>query len=257
MEAYLKLAKDIADEAAEIALKYFGFDTEKTWKSDNSPLTQADTEINSMVIRKISESYPEHSVIGEEESFRKEGSKYAWLCDPIDGTMPFSCGLPIFTFSLALVDQETGQPILGLVNDPIGKNMYWAASSQGAFRNGQKIRVSSQDSLLRSYLSVDGSGSRFGLSAGATFENLQASGAKVFKLMSVVYGAIQVPNGGLVGSVFFGKAAHDVAALKIIVEEAGGKATDLSGASRRYDEEGRGFVASNGILHDEILKCIK
>ena len=108
IEKYLKLAQEIAGESAEIALKYFGFETETTWKSDNTPLTQADTEINALVIKRISEHYPEHSVQGEEESSKKAGSKYIWLCDPIDGTMPYSLGLPTFTFSLALIDQADG-----------------------------------------------------------------------------------------------------------------------------------------------------
>lgn|SRR3989338_6256261 len=78
MEEYLKLAKEIADGSAEIALKYFGFDVENTWKSDDTPLTKADTEINSFVIKKINSAYPEHSIAREEESHKKEGSKYVW-----------------------------------------------------------------------------------------------------------------------------------------------------------------------------------
>jgi fructose-1,6-bisphosphatase/inositol monophosphatase family enzyme len=76
MENYLNLAKEIADGAAEIALRYFSFDTEVAWKSDNSPVTQADKEINSFVIKKVQENYPEHSVYGEEETSDKDGSKY-------------------------------------------------------------------------------------------------------------------------------------------------------------------------------------
>jgi fructose-1,6-bisphosphatase/inositol monophosphatase family enzyme len=67
MEEYLRVAKEIADEAAVIALKYFGFETEKTWKGDNTPLTQADTEINSLVIKKVEAAFPDHSVLGEED----------------------------------------------------------------------------------------------------------------------------------------------------------------------------------------------
>src|SRR3989344_7978585 len=119
MEEYLEFAKSIAKESAGIALKYFSFEVENTWKEDNTPLTKADNEINDLVIKRINETYPEHSIYGEEKSEIKENSKYIWVCDPIDGTMAFSCGLPIFVFSIALVDQSTGQPILGLINDPV------------------------------------------------------------------------------------------------------------------------------------------
>ena len=256
MEQYLKLAQEIAHSSAEIALKYFGFDTKETWKSDNTPLTQADTEINSFVIKKIKEKYPDHSVQGEEESMKKEGSRYIWVCDPIDGTMPYSLGLPTFTFSLALVDQTDGQPILGLVNDPILKNMYWATKGGGAFRNGTKISVTTDSDLKNTYLELDG-GRNIGFSKTITMEALRNKNAKVMSLLSFVYGAVQVANGKFSGAIFMNKHAHDVAAVKILAEEAGGKATDLKGNERRYDTEGLGCVISNGKLHSEILNCIK
>ena len=141
MEEYLEFAKKLAKEAEIIALKYFSFEVEKTWKEDDTPLTLADTEINDLVIKRINESYPEHSIYGEEKSEIKENSKYIWVCDPIDGTSGFSLGLPIFVFSIALVDQQTGMPILGLINDPVMKNMSWAYKGAGAYRNNQKISV--------------------------------------------------------------------------------------------------------------------
>ncbi len=257
MENYLKLAQEIANDSAVIALKYFGFETEKTWKSDNTPLTEADTEINSLVIRKVQEKYPDHSIQGEEESLKKEGSKYIWVCDPIDGTMPYSLGLPTFTFSLALVDQNDGQPILGLVNDPILKNMYWAYKGSGAFRNGKKINVTNDSSLKNTYIELDGSGKKLGFSKTEIMNKLRIKDTKVMSLLSFVYGGVQVANGKFTGAIFLNEFAHDVAALKIITEEAGGKVTDLNGNVRRYDKEGAGCVISNGILHQEILDCVK
>lgn len=257
MEEYIKLAKEIAEGAAEIALKYFGFETEKTWKSDNTPLTQADTEINKFVIQKINSTFPDHSIAGEEESNIKPGSKYIWVCDPIDGTMPYSCGLPTFTFSLALVDQSNGQPIIGIVNDPILKNMYWASKNGGAYRNGKKITVSQVSDLKNTYLNIDGSAKDTGLSKEKTIVALRVKGTKNMSLLSFIYGAIQVANGKFSGAVFFKGYAHDVAALKIITEEAGGKVTDLKGSERRYDQEGFGCVVSNGLAHDQIVKCIQ
>lgn len=257
MENYLKLAQEIAEGSADIALKYFGFNTDKTWKSDNSPLTIADTEINSFVIKKIQEQYPDHSIQGEEESLKKEGSRYIWVCDPIDGTIPYSLGMPTFTFSLALVDQNDGQPILGLINDPILKNMYWAYKGSGAFRNGQKISVTNDSDLKNTYIELDGLGNKIGFSKTAVMGAILSKGSKVMSLLSIVYGAIQVANGKFVGAIFLGKYAHDVAALKIITEEAGGKVTDLNGNDRRYDAEGVGCIISNGILHEKILDCVK
>ncbi len=257
MEEYLEFAKKLAKEAGETALRYFGFETESTWKGDNTPLTVADTEVNDLVVNKINEIYPGHSIYGEEKSDKKEGSKYIWVCDPIDGTMAFSVGLPIFVFSIALVDQSNGQPILGLISDPVMKNMYWAYKGGGAYRNGKKIFVSKDAGFENTYFNIGGSGRAVGFSNLPLFKSLSEKKCAVMKYPSFIYGGIQVANGKYVGAVFYAKAGHDVAALKIITEEAGGRGTDLNGDERRYDQDGLGFVASNGILHNEILEVIK
>lgn len=228
-EEELAFAKNLAKEAEEIALNHFNLEIENTWKEDNTPLTKADTEINDLVIKRINETYPSHSIHGEERSDKKENSKYIWVCDPIDGTMPFSKGLPIFTFSIALVDQSNGQPVLGLVNDPIMKNMYWAYKNSGAYRNDKKILVTKDTSLFNTYLNTDGSGKEADFSNLPLLKLLSEKKCKVMKLLSFIYGGIQVANGKFAGAVFYGKYAHDVASLKIITEEAGGRVTDLNG----------------------------
>ena len=257
MEEYLEFTKKLAKEAEKISLSYFSFESEKTWKEDGTPLTKADKEINDLVIKRVNETYPSHSVYGEEKSDKKNGSQYSWVCDPIDGTMPFSNGLPMFTFSIALVEQSSGQPILGLVNDPVMKNMYWAYKGGGAYRNGQKISVLKDATLNNAYLSTDASGKDVGFSNLPLLKLLSEKKCKVMKFLSFIYGGIQVANGKFIGAVFYGKYAHDVAALKIITEEAGGKVTDLNGEERRYDQDGLGCVVSNGILHEEILESVK
>ncbi len=257
MEEYLEFAKKLAKEAEEIALRYFSFETESTWKGDDTPLTVADTEINDLVIKRINEIYPAHSIYGEEKSDKKEGSEYIWVCDPIDGTMAFACGLPLFVFSIALVDQSSGLPVLGLVNDPVMKNMYWAYKGSGAYRNDKKIAVLKDTSLKNTYLSTGASGKDVGFSNLSLFKILSEKKCKTMKYPSFIYGGIQVANGKYSGAVFYAKAGHDVASLKIITEEAGGKVTDLNGEERRYDEDGLGCIVSNGILHSEILEAVK
>jgi myo-inositol-1(or 4)-monophosphatase len=257
MDDYVVFAKNLATEAEGVALKYFGFDTESEWKGDDTPLTKADTEINDLVIRRVHEAYPEHSIYGEEQSRRVEGSRYIWVCDPIDGTMPFSNGLPLFTFSLALVDERTGLPVLGVVNDPVMKRMYWATKGGGAYRNDTKLSVSRADALTNTYVSTDGSGRSLGFSNLPMMGILSEKKCKVMRFLSFIYGGVQVANGKFVGAIFYAPSGHDVAALKVITEEAGGKVTDLDGKERRYDEDGVGCVVSNGTLHNELLECVK
>lgn len=254
MEQYLEFAKKLAKEVEEIALKYFNFEVENTWKEDDTPLTVADTKINDLVIKRINATYPEHSIYGEEKSEIKENSKYIWVCDPIDGTMAFSVGLPTFVFSLALVDQSNGLPVLGVVNDPVMKNMYWAYKGSGAYRNSKKIFVQNNTSLKNTYFNIAASGKSIGFSNLPLFEKLSEMKCSTMKFPSFIYGGIQVANGKYIGAAFFKEHGHDVAALKIIIEEAGGKVTDLNGDERRYDEDGVGCLVSNGKLHDELLK---
>lgn len=256
-EKELNFAKKLAKEAEGIALKYFGFETESTYKEDNTPLTIADTEINSLVIKRINEIYPEHSIYGEESSDKKENSKYIWVCDPIDGTMAFACGLPIFVFSIALVDQSNGLPVLGVINDPIMKNMYWASKDMGAFRNEVKIVVSKANTLKNTYASTMSSGRSIGFSHLPIIKTLLDEKCEVMRYPSFIYGGIQVANGKYIGAVYYQRYGHDVAALKIITEEAGGKVTDLNGNERRYDENGIGCIVSNGILHKKLLEIVQ
>ncbi|USN55301.1 MAG: inositol monophosphatase [Candidatus Peribacteria bacterium] len=256
MEQYLAFGKSLAQEAQDIALQYFGFDTEHTWKGDNTPLTIADTKINDLVIARVNEVFPTHSIYGEEQSVLKDDSRYIWVCDPIDGTMPFSNGLPIFTFSLALVDQTTGLPIFGLVNDPILKHMYWATKGGGAYRDGKQIFVSPSTDLTNTYVIAEGSGKAVGFSNLPLMQTLSEKKCKVMRFLSFIYGGIQVANGKFAGGVFYNPYGHDVAALKIITEEAGGKVTDLEGKERRYDQDGLGCLVSNGLLHDDLLEII-
>lgn len=256
-EKELEFAKSLAIESQEIALKYFGFDVESTYKDDNTPLTIADTEINNLVIKRINEEYPDHSVYGEESSNKKGESNYLWVCDPIDGTMAFACGLPIFVFSLALIDQSTGLPVLGVINDPIMKTMYWANIGGGAYRNGKSIKVSDSKVLKNTYLSTGGSGRAVGFTNLPLIKTLSEMKCAVMKYPSFIYGGIQVANGKYVGAVFYAGAGYDVAALKVITEEAGGKVTDLDGNERRYDGDGLGCIVSNRVLHNELLGIVQ
>ena len=257
MDEYLSFAKELSKEAEEVALKYFGFDVESNWKGDNTPLTQADTEINDLVIKRINETFPDHSIYGEEKSEIKENSRYIWVCDPIDGTMAFACGLPTFVFSIALVDQSSGLPVLGLINDPVMKIMYWAYKGGGAYRNGKKISVMSENTFKNTYFNTAASGRSLGFSNMVLMKTLSEKKCAVMKFPSFIYGAIQVANGKYVGAVFFKEQGHDVAALKIITEEAGGKVTDLNGEERTNDQDGAGCIVSKSVLHEEILEIVQ
>lgn len=254
MKQYLDFAKDIAKNAGEIMLKYFNEDNGASYKFDQTIVTKADTEINHYLIKRVKEVFPNHSVDGEEEQFGE--SKYVWVCDPVDGTAMYARHLPVAVFSLALVID--GESTVGVVYDPFTDNMYTAIKGEGAFRNGVKINVN--DIQLHDMKSV----SNFDMWPEADynlFDSLKELGKKTYfvGVGSVIRACMCVANGDFNLAIFPGTKHKncDIAAAKVIVEEAGGKVTDLFGNEQRYDEDINGAVISNGIVHQEVIDTLK
>ena len=135
MEEYLEFAKDIAYQAGKIMLKYFNQNNGSNYKGDKTIVTLADTEINSYLIERVKEKYPNHAVDGEEEQFGE--SNFVWVCDPVDGTAMYARHIPVAVFSLALV--VDGEPIIGVVYDPFTDSLYSAAKGNGVYKNDEKI----------------------------------------------------------------------------------------------------------------------
>ncbi len=232
----------------------FALSMEKEWKEDNSPLTATDTVINNMVINAVKEAYPEYGLITEEGGGNYLGQEYAWVCDPVDGTIPFSHGVPTCTFMLALT--KNGESILGVVYDPFADHMYYAAKGEGAFMDGNKIKVSNTKSLDKSVVGlVMWREAKFQLTK--MLPNLLDKGVIDFRIPSIGYLDMLVANGEFVAAIHPGAYSWDSAAPKIIVEEAGGKFTDLLGKNSDYTKEVDGHLASNGVLHEELLQMIR
>jgi fructose-1,6-bisphosphatase/inositol monophosphatase family enzyme len=235
-------------------LEHFNTSLEIEIKTDNSPVTIADKQINQLVLDAVAASYPGHSVRGEEGSNQKMGDEYVWVCDPIDGTIPFSLGIPTNVFSLALV--KDGRPIIGVIYDPYLKRLYSAEHSRGAHLNGQAIEVNTLTSI-DPHAIVGLSGPKSSLVDLIGLRSAVAkTGARIMIYTSCVYEGALVAAGHFVAEVFPGSTAHDVAALKIIIEEAGGRVTDLDGHDQRYDMPVTGLVASNGLVHNEMLSLV-
>lgn len=254
MEEYLEFAKKIAIQAGKIMMKYFKEDNGANYKQDNTIVTKADTEINQYLIKQVKEKYPTHSVDGEEEQFGK--SNYIWVCDPVDGTAMYARHIPVAVFSLALV--ISGVPYVGVVYDPFTENLYTAIKGKGAFKNDEKIHVN--DISLEDIRSV----SNFDIWPEAEYdiiETIKKLGKKTYfvGIGSVIRACMCVANGEFNVAIFPGTKHKncDIAAAKIIVEEAGGRVTNLFGNEQRYDKDIKGAVISNGKVHDEVVDMLK
>lgn len=255
MEEYKQFAKDFAKKAGEIMLEHFGLGMAKEWKKDSTPVTEADLKINSLFIEAVKSKFPTHSVRGEEESNMKEGSEYTWVCDPIDGTIPFSHGVPICMFSVALV--KDGKSILGVTYDPFGDRLFFASLGEGAYLNDEKISVSDTSDLKAVMADYEmWQGARYDINKLGQYLCMERD-VKLTKFACITYPSCLVAVGEFGFTIFPHTTAHDAVALKIIVEEAGGKVTNLFGEEQRYDEEINGVIISNGVLHDELVSLAK
>lgn len=254
MKKYLDFAVDIAKHAGKIMKKYFVGESGADYKYDNTIVTKADTDINAYLIAQVKKNFPDHSVDGEEEKFGD--STYVWVCDPVDGTAMFARHLPLSVFSLALV--VNGEPRVGVVYDPWTDNMYTAIKGHGAYRNDTKIHVSD--------ISIDDKRSviQYDMWKDAKYDVIDiirelGHVSYCVSIGSIIRASMCVATGDFTMAVFPGgfNKHVDIAAVKVIVEEAGGRVTDMFGDEQRYDEEINGALISNGVNHDEVLDLIR
>jgi myo-inositol-1(or 4)-monophosphatase len=253
----LGIAKELAHEAGKIMLGYFNTAASNPkLKSDRTIVTKADTDINDLVIKVLSESTPGYSIWGEEQSAILSDSEYTWVCDPVDGTQPFSKVIPISTFALALVDKD-GRSVVGVVYDPFQNRLYEAIVGQGSFLNNEKIQVSTTSGLNGAYLDEElWINHEERVSFDDPKDMLNKAGAKVTTLCSAIITGCFVAQGSYDAMMFGQGKPEDIAALSVIVTEAGGKVTDLYGNQQRYDTNIKGAIVSNGHIHDELVKML-
>lgn len=255
-DEYLVFAKKVAYEAGDIMQKHFGTIRNDEWKADDTIVTVADTEINAMVIDRVKETFTDHAVIGEEESHDKD-TKSVWVCDPIDGTNPFAMTLAVSVFSLAYV--YDGVPLVGVIYDPFTKRLFWASKGGGAYVNKERLAVSTADFGPTVRMNFD-------WWATAEFDILPVirkvskdTGTYMLSPGSTTHMAALVAQGDFVASVFCGTKGKcmDIAAAKVIVEEAGGRVTDMFGNEQRYDGDINGAIVSNGVVHEQLVTLLK
>jgi fructose-1,6-bisphosphatase/inositol monophosphatase family enzyme len=254
MSNYIKeldVAERIAKESGVIILKYFDGDQQVELKADKSQVTIADKEVNSLVIKRLLEAFPEDGVIGEEESTASFGMGRKWFCDPIDGTAGYVWGTPTAMFSLALV--VDGKPVMGVAYDPFLNKMYTGMVGEKSLCNGKLISVSTVD-LKSGIFAV--SGSVKSLPKQKYFQRMIDDKIRLATFSGAVYKCCLIAKGKFVGYIEDCLSPHDVAAVQCILEGAGGKLTALDGSELDYSKPFKGAIASNGVVHDEVLKYL-
>lgn len=240
MSADLALAFELADAADAISRRSFRTDLVVEQKPDLTPVTEADRAVEAALRLLLAQARPEDAILGEEQGPTGSGSR-RWLLDPIDGTRNFSRGIPVWSTMVAL--EEDGRVRLGVVSAPGLGRRWWAERGTGAFADGERLHVSAVARVEDSVLS-------FALPDQLPELARRAWHARGFgdfwAHMLVAEGAVDV-------ALDVGVAEWDVAAVRVIVEEAGGRYSDFAGEPRL--DTGTA-ITSNGLLHDELLAAL-
>jgi myo-inositol-1(or 4)-monophosphatase len=256
---YLEAAAALARQAGEIIRARFGGEFEKEYKSCPSDMvTEVDRKCEEIIIAGLQKVFPDHVIVGEEstDEARAYPDGFTWYVDPLDGTTNFVYGIPFCCVSIGLA--FGGEIVAGVVYDPFRGECFSAAKGSGAFLNGRLVCVDPIRKKLKEGLLVTG------YPSNKTFNkrllridyhrvlesctNLRALGAAALELAYIACGRLT----GFWENVL---RPWDVAAGSLLVEEAGGRVTDING--QKLNLEGYpSIVASNGLIHDELLEVL-
>ncbi len=251
----LKKEKSIAlqavKNASRILIHHFGKKEKIKEKENKSLVATADLEANKAIIKIIKKNFPKHSILSEETGFEDNKSDYQWVIDPLDGTHNFLHALPLFGTLIAL--EYKNQTVLGILHFPILKITAIAEKNKGSFLNGKRIKVSNKKNLEHSFI-------LFEYAYANRMEKVEFLKKLIHKTIDVrnfgsaAYDLLLIACGKCDGFVILSTHEWDIAAGFLLVEEAGGKITDLRG--KIWDIQQNKFVVSNGKVHKELIKYV-
>mgnify|MGYP006165687745 FL=1 len=245
-----------ATEAGAVELRRFfnGSFTISSKASINDLVTEADHASEKAIFSVIQKNFPDHFILSEETGALPQDSDYKWIIDPIDGTINFANGIPICCVSIGV--EHKGEMILGSVYNPFMNELFFAEKGKGATLNGRPITVSNKDSILHSCL-VTGFPYQYLDSENGplqVFEKLVRKAIPVRRLGSAALDLCWTAAGRFDGFYEHKLQPWDSAAGFLMVNEAGGKVTDLKGNA--YNPYQPGIIATNGFIHDQLLSVV-
>jgi histidinol-phosphatase len=249
--AELKAAIEAAEAAARVIRSLYQRNLEVVTKADKSPVTEADVKAEHAIHEVLSARFPDYGFYGEETGQHAMGAESIWLVDPIDGTKSFVRECPFFSTQIALM--RGGRMVLGVSSAPAYDEFAWAERGEGAWLGGQRIRVSGIDSVESAIVS---SGNLKTLASGPQWSRYGELVARVNRIRG--YGDFVhyhlLARGALDAVIESDVNILDIAALTVIVEEAGGMFTDLAGGEVGLATTT--VLASNGPLHAPLLAAL-
>ena len=247
MSQYLQVAVQAIKEAEKVIKSYYSEEIRATLKPDQSPVTIADKEAEQIIRKYISEAFPEHRILGEEGGKSNNNSSFLWVIDPIDGTKNYMRKVPLFASQLALM--KDGEVILGISNAPALGELMYAEKGTGAFLNGERVTISNIEKVDNAYMSYGGIGyfQKHGL---MNILLKLDSDTRAHRGIGDFWSYHLLAQGKIDIMLEAETKLWDIAAVSLIVEEAGGTVTDLAG--NPVNESTTSIIATNGYLHKDV-----
>jgi inositol-phosphate phosphatase/L-galactose 1-phosphate phosphatase/histidinol-phosphatase len=254
LKSDLALANRLADAAGEAIRPFFRATFEHEKKADNSPVTEADRAAESAIREILERERPDEGVIGEEFGAAREDASRQWVLDPIDGTISFMAGRPIFGTLIALL--QDGWPVLGVIDQPISGERWVGAIGQTATLNGAQVTTRRCADLATASLATsgphyfsDGEAQQFLMLASKVDRQLIVYGGDCYNYALLASGHIDV-------IVEAGLKLHDYASLAPVVEAAGGHMCDWEGNPLSAESDGKVIALGDSARLDDVLEAL-
>lgn len=250
----LDFITSVAREAGAVLRSGFRGDRQLNYKNRTELVTDMDLASERLIVTRIAERFPEHQIVTEEGGGRDQRSRWVWVIDPLDGTNNYAHGVPFYAVSIALLVDD--QLELGVVYDPTHDECFTATAGESALLDGQPLHVSAIDDLRRGYLSTGFAYDRWS-GAPTNLPEMQTMMLECQSVRCMGSAALDlcfVAAGRSDGYWELHLSPWDGAAGALIVQQAGGRVTNLSGGA--FSPWQPDVVATNALLHDAILQVL-
>ncbi len=251
----IDIAIELAKESGRIQMRDFAGARDIQYKIETDIVTDVDKKCEELIVSRLQKEFPKHDIMAEEGSGKRLKSEWRWIVDPLDGTLNYAHGYPLFATSIAL--EHKGEVVLGVIYDPNRDELFAAEKGGGATLNGRRIKVSATSELRKALLDT---GFAYNKSRKEQDDNLThfvnflTEVSSIRRDGSAAADFCSVACGRFDGFWELYLKAWDVAAGQLLVKEAGGRVSMFNGDP--FDIYKMEVVASNGLLHDRMVKVL-
>jgi len=251
-KSYRELVEALCLQAGEVLRASFAKQETETVREEVTRFPEVELRLMYLVTAFVKQHFSGDAVFGQDDD--PDFSGRVWVCDPVDGSYFFTHGIPMYSFSISLL--EKGIPVVGAIYEPVGDRLYYAEKGKGSTINGKPVKVPAYSSLEKRIVMLSGSANDL-VDLGGLYSDLVAQGAKAIITYSTVQHSARILTGEVAAIVNCGNFIQDVTAARLIIEEAGGVVSDLSGEPHRFSTSRvHGSLAAGSHVHPDLVKLV-